>query len=213
MQAYAEWAKGASEEEKHLAWKQIARTKGGAPAEMAEYMGMGPSEKQINDAALEEAGKVGTEAGTQVKTIADAEWAKGGWGGYLIKNPSLLMLPLGLMIALTSRKKMGKLLGVMAMAGGAANLYGRHKAMTDPAFLTATQRMAAMKQADLANPNGPRAWTPEMQQEYDSQHGTAWLDLQAANQAGLVNLPKMGGEAATSLVQSTLPGQVQVGAQ
>jgi hypothetical protein len=135
--------------------------------------------KMVQDNAHQQA----VAAGQGFNKQLDAQWGdkqKGGWGNYLMSNPSLAMMPLGL-AGLASGNRMGQILGLMAMAGGAYNLYNRWQALKDPKFQQAMQ----VWQGDKAAQNAGTATPAQLARiaTTEKQYGTQIQDLSVAHHA------------------------------
>lgn len=209
LDAYHSWASGASQEERSVAaremYRQGARAQAGGfvPDFLIEQQMRGMSQEQINKTIVDQVRTKAEQVGKQIGDSAKTNFtgASGGWGNYLKSNPSLFLIPIGLMIALGSKGKMGKILGALAAAGGAANLYGRYSALQDKGFHKAIQQKVALEQAGQ--------WTPELEKGFQAQHGSTWNDLQVAQQSGVVNIPKQVTESAVKTMQESLTGAAQ----
>jgi hypothetical protein len=126
--------------------------------------------------------------------IASTKDSKGNtdWLGYLTKNPSLLLIPIGIMAAIGGGKA-GKILGLLAAAGGAYNLYGRYQALTSPDFHKYLQAKAAgVASTDL-----------------DAKYASALQDMGYLHQSGAVNLKQMLGDRWTQEVTGTFTPPVK----
>ncbi len=152
------------------------------------------SPEDLSKSIANQAGQTGQQFGTDTAAAATKAWSgkEGGWWNYLKQNPSLLMLPMGIMVALMSKGNMGRIAGVLAAAGGAANLWGRYNAIKDPKFLSAVRDHLGGKLPD---------------QQFLQQYGSQWKDLQAVQASGLVNLPQMGRQAGVDMVRNIVPDQ------
>ncbi len=220
FQKYHDWAAGASDEERSAAQRYLAREQvRGTEGWAAKIPGVGgvmdkylddrvaklPQEElnqKMRDAVRSEA----TKAGQGVSDQASKEWAgeKGGMWNYISKNPSLMMIPLGI-LGMLSGNNAGRMMGLMAMFGGAMNLNSRYKSLKDPGFLKAVQLRVAGQQT--------KSWQPEQEQQFQASYAQPWQDLQAGQAGGLIKLPSAFGDEAVKQMESTFPGAPRQPAQ
>ena len=77
------------------------------------------------------------EGGARIDAVEAATLkAMGGerdWGKYIMANPQLLAIPLGL-LGMTRKSKFGKLAGLLAMMYGGSSIYNRYKGLQNPAI-------------------------------------------------------------------------------
>jgi hypothetical protein len=174
---------------------------GWIPQSVKGWFNNSKSPEELSKEIAGRAGNAGQQFGTDAAAAAKKDWGgkEGGWWNYMKSNPSLMMLPMGIMVALMSRGNMGRIAGVLAAAGGAANLWGRYNAIKDPKFLSAVRDHLGGKLPD---------------QQFLQQYGSQWKDLQAVQASGLVNLPQMGRRAGVDAVRNIVPDQAALqGAQ
>lgn len=204
LRRYTDWAGNASPEERAAGRDALIRSgiSSAVPVGgnvLADFTMRGMTEAQKNKMIVDRFRQAGTDVGNGISAAAAKEWGGkgGGLGAYLMSNPSMMMLPIGIALAIGGGNKT-KMLGLMAAAGGAYNLFSRYKAVSDPNFLKAVQTRVAAQQHN--------SWTPEQEAQFSAQHGDAWKDLQAAQAGGLVNIPQQAGQQAVDMIGKVLPG-------
>lgn len=154
--------------------------------------------QQLNDYARQVFGNVAATQGRQIENAAKSEFANketGGWGNYLMNNKAMWLLPLGLM-GLLSGNKIGQVMGVLAMAGGAGMLGKRLMDIKDPAFLTDFGRRDQLTKS--------QQWTPDMEKAFVDKWGASRVrDIGAASQ--LLDVKGRYKEEAGRQFDQTLP--------
>ncbi len=158
---------------------------------------------QTNQAIEQEIGNQGANVGNAMQTASEQDFnggaggEGGGWMSYLKNNPSLGLLPMGL-IGMMSGSRIGKVLGLMAILGGAYNLYNRYQSLQDPKFQQAAQARATAMAG--------KTWDQTREQQFQQQYGDRAQDLAAAQHAHLVDLPALARQKAKEMSNSVLPG-------
>ncbi len=155
--------------------------------------------QETNDLLTQVRDQKASELSAALQGQAKQEWndpKTGGWMNYLKQNPSLLLIPVGLMMAMGSRDNMGKILGILAAAGGAYNLHGRYKALQDPNFHAATLKREAGQASG--------SWTPEAEQQFQTQYGAAVKDSGAIQASGAVDINKYVGDQAKQMTSNLI---------
>jgi hypothetical protein len=123
------------------------------------------AKNQFDQKAMAGAAEQAKQFNVNSKTVAE-NVQNGGIFDWIKSNPAALLVPAGL-IATLFGGNVGKVLGVLAMAGGGYNLFNRYKGMTSPEGTKAIQdyvtkasdpNNAAMRDLSKLEQNG---YTPE----------------------------------------------------
>jgi hypothetical protein len=138
--------------------------------------------KMVDHAATDSAKKIQAQFDA-VKPESAGDMVKNNW--------QLALIPIGIMMALSSKSNMGKIMGLLMAVGGGANVYGRYAALKSPEFAAYLQKKTA-GQTTAAD---------------DAKFAKTFQDAAWANQHGMLPLPAILKEKAAALVRNGQAGR------